>query len=140
MTRTLKAIVVIMAISLIGRGTDYVTGDVGHKPDELSAAMPELVWGWTCLIVAVIVLFGVLSNRLKVTVIGSLCAASVYVMFAWYRVDQLFHMTDIDDWRLPIDYTCSAGVWAVICMTLSLRMHVMDKIMSKEPVEWTGTN
>lgn len=121
MTKALKSIVGFLTFALVVRGLDYVTGTAdGHAESDL----PPLVWGTTCIVVGIVVVVGLVLRRTRILIAGSLMAAAIYVMFAVYQIPLIFRPSPPDDWRTCGDYVALAGMWAVVCVTLTLRYHV----------------
>lgn len=121
MTKALNAAMVFLTFALVFRGLDYVNGSVDGQGE---AERAPLVWGVTCLVTGVVVIVGLLAHRTKVMIAGSLMASAIYVMFVVYQVPLIFDSAPPDDWRVCGDYIAFAGLWLVVCATLTLRFHV----------------
>lgn len=133
---------------LLGRGTDYLTGDVFTVGiTEIGSDIPQIVWGVVCLAAATVIITGMLRGCLRIQAFGCMIAGAMNCGFAAVTSTRAFTVTrlseahgafqaqahwwaqhvgdwwcavPVDDWRFPADYVAAAAQWAVLAIALVL--------------------
>lgn len=126
MTRTLRIITSILALQLFSRGLDYVTGNPhrGVGAFQVESLNPPVVWGAVCIAASLMVAIGLAAGRDRITRDGAVLTSAVYLIFAIMVIEDI-HLRPLDDWRFFTGYMCSAGIWATIAFSLTVRMAVV---------------
>lgn len=126
MTRTLRIVTAFLTFQLFSRGLDYVTGNPqqGVGAFQVESLDLPIVWGAVCILAALTVAAGLISDRSRITRDGAILTSAVYLVFAVMVIDDI-HLGPLDDWRFFTGYICSAGVWATIAFALTVRMAVV---------------
>lgn len=126
MTRTLRFITALLTFQLFSRGLDYVTGNPhqGVGVFQVESLDPPIVWGAVCILAALMVAIGLASSRDRITRDGAVLSAAVYLIFSFMVIEDI-HLSPLDDWRFFTGYICSTGIWAVLAVSLSVRMAVV---------------
>lgn len=126
MTRALRIVTAFLTFQLFSRGLDYVTGNPqqGVGAFQVESLDPPIVWGAVCILAALTVAAGLISDRSRITRDGAILTSAVYLVFAVMVIDDI-HLGPLDDWRFFTGYVCSAGVWATIAFALTVRMAVV---------------
>lgn len=127
MTRTLKVITALLTFQLFARGLDYATGNPnqGVGVFQVESLDPPFVWGVVCVLAALANAVGLARNCNRVIRDGAIVTAAIYLVFSAMVIDDIsFH--PLDDWRFFTGYLTTAGVWATIAVTLTIRMAVVE--------------
>lgn len=125
MTRTLRAIIACLSFQLFARGLDYATGNPrqGVGVFQVESLNPPLVWGIVCMVAALMVAVGLIGKWTQIVRDGAILTATIYLVFATMTIDDI-SWSPPDDWRFFTGYLASCAVWAVIAVSLSVRMAV----------------
>lgn len=121
MTRTVKALMLILALMMFAIGLDYVTGNQHQLINDWSdeTDMP-LVWGSACLLFAAAAVYSVVWARNMFAVNTLLFGFAVNVMFAVQVYDP--RMSPIpwppEDVRLITNHLAHAGCMLVLAAAL----------------------
>ena len=126
MTRTLRLITALLTLQLFSRGLDYISGNPhpGTGVFQVESLDPPVVWGAVCILAALANSIGLVRNHNRVIRDGAIVTASIYLIFALMVVDDI-HISPLDDWRFFTGYLTTAGIWATIAFTLTIRMAVV---------------
>lgn len=127
MTRTLRLITALLTIQLFSRGLDYATGNphAGNGVFQVESLDPPIVWGTVCILAAAATAIGLVKNWNRVIRDGAIVTASIYLIFSLMVLDDI-HLHPLDDWRFFSGYLTTAGIWATIAFTLTIRMAVVE--------------
>ena len=127
MTRTLKVITALLTFQLFARGLDYATGNphTGNGVFQVESLDPPIVWGTVCIIAALANAIGLAKNRNRVIRDGAVVTSAIYLVFSLMVLDDI-HLHPLDDWRFFTGYLTTAGMWATIAFTLTIRMAVVE--------------
>ena len=125
MTRTLRAIIACLSFQLFARGLDYATGNPrqGVGVFQVESLNPPLVWGIVCMVAALMVAVGLIGKWTQIVRDGAILSATIYLVFAIMTIDDI-SWSPPDDWRFCTGYLASCAIWAVIAVSLSVRMAV----------------
>ena len=126
MTRTLRLITALLTIQLFSRGLDYVTGNPhsGNGVFQVESLDPPIVWGAVCILAAAATTIGLVKDWNRVIRDAAIVTASIYLIFALMVLDDI-HLHPLDDGRSYTGYLTTAGIWAAIAFTLTIRMAVV---------------
>lgn len=134
MNKTLQAALVIGAVDLISRGTDYV---LGSPTDGTSLEFPNemtLTWGLACLVSAFIIFAGVLFKNFKVVILGSLSAFAVYAVLGFTVLEDTVFLHPPDDWRLVTSHWCKGAMFLLFATSLAFRHGVLDILARRREI------
>lgn len=132
MTKTLRAVVLISALQLLGRGTDYITGDPFTRSSIETMEVTPYVWGVTSVATALLIIFGALRGMPYLTAWGLLVGFSVYTMFGVTVIEHTVLATPVDDWRLLTDHWANALTFLVLAVSLWYRHGVHMILLKRE--------
>lgn len=130
MNKTLRAVALITALQLLGRGSDYVTGDPFTSTHIETMEITPYVWGITSIITALFIIFGVITTKPKVTAWGLLVGFAVYTMFGVAVLEYTILTPPVDDWRLLTDHWANALICLVLAVSIWYR-HGVNMILLK---------
>ena len=124
--KELRVIVWLLALQLIARGTDYITGnpDNGHGVFPVNEVSPPLMWGIACLVNAVVVMAGLLFRNSLLTRNGAIMCGVTYLSFAVMVADNVFTLP-LDDWRFFTSYLVAGAIWLTVAWWLSVHLAVL---------------
>ena len=127
MTRTLKVITALLTFQLFARGLDYASGNPhsGTGVFQVESIDPPIVWGTVCIIAAAATTIGLVKNWNRVIRDAATVTAAIYLVFSLMVLDDI-HLHPLDDWRFFTGYLTTAGMWATIAFTLTIRMAVVE--------------
>lgn len=126
MTRTLRLITALLTLQLFARGLDYVTGNPhsGNGVFQVESLDPPIVWGAVCILVALANAIGLAKNWNRVIRDSAIVTSAIYFVFSLMVLDDI-NLHPLDDWRFFTGYLTTAGIWATIAFTLTIRMAVV---------------
>lgn len=121
MTRTIKALITVLALMMFATGIDYVTGNhyqlIGDWSDETDMPM---VWGTACLIFSFSALYSIIKTKTMLAMNVLVFGFAVNVMFAVQAYDM--RMTPVpwppEDVRIVTNHLAHAGFAIVIAAAL----------------------
>lgn len=126
MTRTLRLITALLTLQLFARGLDYASGNphAGNGVFQVESLDPPIVWGTVCIIAAAATTIGLVKDWTRVIRDAAIVTAAIYIVFSLMVLDDI-NLHPLDDWRFFTGYLTTAGIWAVIAFTLTIRMAVV---------------
>lgn len=90
MTRAVRFYILMLGVTLVSRGIDYVTGETFEE------VTPILVWGLACLTVGAVMCVSAFARHWQLPYISCISAFAVYTMIAVQRFD-----VDMLPWPWP---------------------------------------
>ena len=116
---------IIDAIALLGRGSDYLTGDPSQQIKDFDTSGASLLWALMCIIPAICITIALTKRDLRLLMRAGIGTAVIYGTFGIISLDIVFQHP-IDDWRLAFDYFGACARWALIAAALSIYRSVLD--------------
>lgn len=126
MTKTARALFLLGVLNLVGRGTDYLFSPDPDPPEEITSLAPTVAWGVVCLLAAFLVLAGLVTSRVKLTLTGGAVAAAAYAAFAIQRFIFFISSPPFEDWREVVSLVVGVGAWSVLILSTAIRSAVIE--------------
>lgn len=117
LTRTYRALLGVLAVGMVIRGTDYLIDGGVYRPFmgrfDPDPWLSSHIWGWLCIAASLIVIGGAVSNMLTLTAFGCMTAGIVNLMIGVPMIAEALS-PPIDDFRLAADYLAKTLIWWIV--------------------------
>lgn len=119
--RVTIALCIASLIDLVGRLTDYASGDIFSVGIvEVTDNISPYMWAAMCAGSGGVVVAGLVRMNWRVVAIGALLCSCVYVCFSAIALIQTFERQPYDDWRFWLMYLTMAAHWGIVGVSAAL--------------------
>lgn len=116
-----RALLAVLATGMAIRGADYLIKIDHPRPlmprFDPGGWLPPETWGLMCLTVALLVVVGVASNRLKLVAFGCFTSGIVNLMLSIPMFLAVL-VPPVDDFRMAADYLVKTAIWWIVAVSV----------------------